>query len=227
MTRPAAPPEPSPPAGVLVMARAPRPGEVRRALEPVLSPAGCAELEHELLEATVRWAHEVAPGRVHVAYEPADAGPEIHRALPGAHTIPQSGDGIAARVGDAVGRLFARPPGPVLIVWPELPRLNAVHAQAALADLREGCDLVVGPTFDGNVYLLGFTRILPQVFAIPESGWRGGRLLNALFGLSGRDGIEVGMLRPERGLRQPADVRAAVSDPLTGPRLRRILSRER
>ncbi len=91
------------------MARAPRRGEVRRALEPLLGPDGCAALQASSSRVAARWARQIAPGAIHVAHDPPDAGPEL-RALVGADAIlfPQNGDGIAGRVADAAGRVFAR-----------------------------------------------------------------------------------------------------------------------
>ena len=37
-------------------------------------------------------------------------------------------------------------------------------------------------------------------------------------------GLEIGLLRTERGLQRPDDVRAALADPLLPPDLRRILN---
>ena len=41
---------------VLIMARAPRAGEVRRALEPLLGADGCLALQSLLIVRTVEWA---------------------------------------------------------------------------------------------------------------------------------------------------------------------------
>src|SRR5437660_6830505 len=103
---------------VLIMARAPRRGEVRRALEPVLGRDGCLALQSALIAEAVRWAQEVAPTRVHIAHDPPDANQEL-RTLLGCDValFPQNGDGITGRLADAVGRVFARGEGPLLIVW--------------------------------------------------------------------------------------------------------------
>ena len=83
-------------------------------------------------------------------------------------TFPQNGDGIAGRLADAVGRVFAHGAGPLLIVWPDLPQLRAEHATAALGDLEENCDLVLGPAIDGGFYLIGIPRPLPELFSSPS-----------------------------------------------------------
>jgi glycosyltransferase A (GT-A) superfamily protein (DUF2064 family) len=208
------------------MARAPRRGEVRRALEPVLGPDGCVALQAELIAQAVRWAHDVSPGAVHVAHEPADAGREL-RPLVGdeASLFPQNGDGIAGRLADAAARVFARSQRPLVIIWPDLPRLRHEHARAALGDLKAGCDLVLGPAINGGLYLIAIPRPLPKLFGLPEHAWRDPDVMT--FGAAAaRDiGLEVGLLRIERALHRPADVRAALADPLLPDGLARILRR--
>ncbi len=211
---------------VLVMARAPRRGAVRRALEPLLGADRALALQAVLIEQVAAWANEVAPGAVHVAHDPPDARAEL-RALIGAGAtfFPQNGDGIAARLADATARVFARSPGPVLIVWPDLPRWRPEHASAALDDLSAGCDVSLGPVFDGGFYLIAIARPLPTLFSLPEQTWRSPDAMTIAFAAAQKAGLEIGILRAERGLHQPADVRAALADPMLAPKLARILAR--
>jgi hypothetical protein len=211
---------------VLIMARAPRAGEVRLALEPLLGPDGCAALQSVLISQAASWGGEVAPNGVHVAYDSPDGGRELRPLVgPGATMFPQNGDGIAARLADAAARVFARNDGPLLIVWPDLPRLRPEHAAAALDDLSSGCDAVLGPVIDGGLYLLAIARPLPKLFALPEQSWRSPDVM--MLGLAAaRDAeLEIGILRAERALHRPADVRAVLADPLLSPDLGRILRR--
>jgi len=211
-------------AAVLLMARAPRRGEVRRALEPLLGAEGCLRLQAALLIGAGAWARGVAPGRVHVAHDPPDAGPEL-RALLGedVNAFPQIGDGIAARVADAAARVSQHHGGPLLIVWPDLPRLRAEHASAALGDLASGCDVAFGPVIDGGFYLIGVARPMPELFALPEQGWRSPDVMAIALAAARDAGLEIGVLRAERALHRPADVRAALADPQLAPELERIL----
>jgi uncharacterized protein len=211
---------------VLIMVRAPRRGEVRRALEPVLGADGCVALQAELIVQAGCWARKVAPGAVHVAHDPPDAGPEI-RALIGAEAsiFPQNGDGIAGRLADAAARVFARGHGPLMIIWPDLPKLRPEHAQGALDDLRSGCDVVLGPAIDGGLYMVAIARPLPSLFSLPEQAWRSPDVMTMGVAAATDAGLEIGILRAERALHRPADVRAALADPLLPEGLGRILRR--
>jgi glycosyltransferase A (GT-A) superfamily protein (DUF2064 family) len=211
---------------VLIMARAPRRGEVLRALEPMLGIDGCVSLQSALITQAVRWAKQIAPGSVHVAHDPPDAARDL-RVLTGAGTalFPQNGDGITGRLADAVARVFGRSPGPVIVVWPDLPSFRTDHAEAALEDLSSGCDVVLGPVIDGGLYLIALSKPLPKLFGLPEQVWRSPDVMQMGIAAVRDIGLEIGILRAERALHRPADVRAALADPLLPEVIARVLRR--
>jgi glycosyltransferase A (GT-A) superfamily protein (DUF2064 family) len=112
-------------------------------------------------------------------------------------------------------------------VWPNLWRLSAEHGAGALDDLRYGCDVVLGPIFDGGLYLIGLSRPAPALFALPERSWRSPELVTVAVTAAHDAGLQIGLLRTERALHRPADVRAALADPLLPEDLGRILRRAR
>lgn len=105
--------------------------------------------------------------------------------------------------------------GPVVVVWADTPRLGEVHARGVLADLDAGAALVAAPTLDGAVYLLAMADPRPELV-----GPRFGEVLE----LAARHHLETGMLRHERRLARPEDVRALLADPLLAPEVRAVLS---
>lgn len=176
-------------------------------------------LQTALLTQAIEWARQIHPRAIHLAHDPPDAGPDL-RPLAGDDIamFPQNGDGIAGRLADAVGRVFARGPGPLIIVWPDLPLLRASHAEATLEDLRAGCDVVFGPVFDGGFYLIAIAHPMPNLFNLPEQVWRSADAMTMGLTAAKDAGLEVGILRAERALHRPSDVRAALADPtLPGP----------
>lgn len=211
---------------VIIMARAPRRGTVHRALEPLIGVDGAIALHTALLLRAMLWAREITHQRVFVAYEPPDARAEMTLLLGASATFfPQNGDGIASRTAAASAQVFAAGERPLIIVWPVLSRLTAAHATAALEDLAHGCDIVLGPVFDGGLYLVGVRRPVPALFALPERSWRSPELVAIALTVARDSGLEIGLLRTERALQRPPDVRSALADPLLAPELARVLRR--
>lgn len=214
----------SPPGSVLLIARNPDPAGGRPELVELLGADRCAAVERLLIRRAAGWAAEVAPGRVHIAFEPADAEATL-RALVGeeAELFPQRGGGVSERLGHAADHVFAGADGPVVVAWPELARWRPEHAMAAFDDLVDGCGVSVGPVFDGGFYLLALRRPVPSLFTLPEDAWDSPNAMGLALGAIHEAGLDVGLLRAERGLRRPGDVRAALADPLLDPELRAIL----
>jgi glycosyltransferase A (GT-A) superfamily protein (DUF2064 family) len=112
---------------------------------------------------------------------------------------------------------------PTLVVWPDLPVWLPEAGTAALDDLSAGCSVSIGPLFDGALYLLALAEPIPELLALGERSWQGAQAMARVFGVVEERQLEVGLLRAERGLRRPADVRALRADPLTDAELREML----
>lgn len=224
---------------VLVFVRTPADGRVpacesvRPELERLLGAEGCAALERLLLRRALRWAAEVAPGRVLVAVDPVGvAEPPDERVTepltpPDGELVdelltPPDGGGFR-RIGDAIAAAFSRATGPLLVAWPELPRWRPEHATAALGDLEAGCGVSVGPVFDGGLYLLALARPFPALLEGVGDTWNGPEAMGLALAAAHETGLEVGLMRAERGLRREADVRAALADPLLDGELATVL----
>ena len=119
----------------------------------------------------------------------------------------------------AVDELLGHHEGPVLLVAPDVPRLDATLATAALADLEAGCALALAPATDARPYLLAIApAVRADVLALLGDT---DRHRDTLFGEVSKLG-EVGLLRSERRLVTPADARALAADPLAPAPLRAL-----
>jgi glycosyltransferase A (GT-A) superfamily protein (DUF2064 family) len=78
---------------------------------------------------------------------------------------------------------------------------------------------------DGGLYLIGIAHPVPKLFALPEQSWRGRDVMMIALSAVREAGLELGILRAERALHRPADVRAALADPLLPDALAKILRR--
>jgi rSAM/selenodomain-associated transferase 1 len=196
------------------MAKAPRAGEVKTRLEPLLGAEGCARLQGVLLTRAARWAAQVAPGAAFVAFTPDDALAEVGDLVPaGTDLFPQEGADLGERLAAATARVLTVHEGPLLTVGTDLATLEPGHAAAALDDLADGIDVTFGPAFDGGYYLIGLSAPHPEVFALPSDAWGGPRVLELSLRAAAEAGLSIGMLRGERDLDTPADARAALADP--------------
>ncbi len=181
---------------VVVMAGAARPcSELRELLGGERSDA----LERLLLARATEWGEGMGGGRVSVA---------------------GAGEGLSDTVRDGFARAGG---GPVIVVWPVLPRWRAEHSDAVLDDLAAGCEASIAPVFDGGLYLLALTRIIPALLELPVEAWDSPDATGLVLAPINQAEAPVGLVRPERALRRPADVRAALADPLLDGELRALL----
>lgn len=92
------------------------------------------------------------------------SSPEALPLPPDARRMSQPGPCFASRLATALEQAFAAGYGPVLVVPSDLPGLEARHLRRALARLGSGSERVVlGPSPDGGIYLLGAGRPLGTV----------------------------------------------------------------
>ncbi len=190
---------------VVVMAPDPE-GSRRRAaeLEPMFGDAArVGALEALLQRRALEWARAVA----------GDNGVLVEAVTDLTAAVAPGGDLRAA----------VAPDRPTLVVWPELPVWLPETAVAALDDLSAGCAVSIGPVFDGALYLLALAEPIPELLALGEQPWHGVQAMARVFGVVEERELEVGLLRAERGLRRPGDVRALRADPLTDVELREML----
>jgi hypothetical protein len=122
----------------------------------------------------------------------------------------------------ALTDLLAGHDGPVLLVGPDVPRLDAALAEAALGDIAAGCVLSFAPATDARPFLLALADARPEALALLAPH---GRSRDALFAEAMALGDEVGLLRSERRVVTPEDARALAMDPIAAPDLRALAAR--
>jgi hypothetical protein len=180
--------------------------------------AGADALAALLLARALEWGRRVAPGDVHVGVPPG-----VALDLPDDELFALEADGVRAALHAATEHVLGGVERPLLVVWPCLPRLGVFHAEAALDDLAHGCEIVIGPVFDGGLYLVGLCGRPTALLDLPEKAWHGPQLIGTAVQAAHDTKASIGLLRPERGLRRAADIRAALADPLLDGELAALL----
>lgn len=121
-------------------------------------------------------------------------------------------------VAGAIETVLAGYVGSLLLVAPDVPRLDARLAEAALGDLAAGCALTFAPATDARPFLIGLSRLDHRLLDLVTTRGRRDEVLAAAVELGG----EVGLLRSERRVVTPGDARALALDPLVPEELRRL-----
>jgi len=151
---------------LVIMAKAPRLGEVKTRLTPSLSPATVTAFYRCLLDDTLALARSLKLTGVEVAIMcPASDVNELARwAGKEVSVVAQKGEGLAAGL-TSVFAHFAQGYQRRVIAFnsdsPHLPRSVLEDAFKALTSH----DVVVGPTHDGGYYLVGAKASHPALFA--------------------------------------------------------------
>ncbi len=208
---------------ILIMARAPRTGQVKTRLEPRLGPEGCARLQAELIRHTAAWALETG-SRTWLAFTPSRAGAEMAALVPDRVMLfPQTSGDLGARLEHATRRIFRERPGPLIVVGTDAPLLGPEQYEAASRALADGHDACLVPALDGGYTLIALARPTPSAFAIDPAAWGGPDVheltLKALQGA----GLDAAVLAPVGDLDTPADTSALLADRCCLPAVRAAL----
>ena len=209
--------------GVLMMARAPRPGMAKTRLEPMLGPAGCARLQALLVRHTAGWVAR-STSAAWLAYTPTDARAELARLVPASvRLFPQESGDLGARLHGAAQLVFRRSRGPLALIGTDAPALGAPHVSEADRALAAGHDACLVPTFDGGYALIALARPTPAAFDLPPEAWGGPDVLALTLGALQAAGHSCALLEPVRDLDAPDDAAPIAADPRCPPAVRRLL----
>lgn len=156
----------------MVFAKAPRAGEVKTRLIPLLGADGAAALHRQLLYRTLVTATEAGLGPVQL-----HAAPDVHDAFLqdcarrfGVALVAQRGADLGARMRHAFEAALARHRR-VIVIGTDCPVLAPRHLCDAQAALAGGNDAALVPAEDGGYALLGLARCDARLFA--DIAWGG------------------------------------------------------
>jgi len=149
---------------LVIMAKAPRLGEVKTRLTPSLTPTAVTAFYCCLLDDTLALARSLSDVEVAIMCPDSDVKELAQLAGNQATVVAQKGEGLAAGL-TSVFRHFAEGHQRRTIAFnsdsPHLPRSVLEDGFATLA----AHDVVVGPTHDGGYYLVGAKASHPTLFA--------------------------------------------------------------
>jgi len=149
---------------VALVTRAPSSQGKSRLIEQLRTTDG-AGLRTALLQDTLAVVSAVESDKA-LLYTPSDAAAEIEALTPfDALFLAQRGATLGERMLNGARDLLARGFERVVLVGADLPTLPATYVVDALERLaRSPESLVLGPAEDGGYYLIGMTRLHPELF---------------------------------------------------------------
>ena len=153
------------PVAVAIMAKVPRPGEVKTRLCPPLTAEQAAGLYRAFLADKIAQVRTLRGARPAIAFSPDDARPTFQGLAPGFELVPQRGPDLGSRLRNILGALLADEAGAAVAIDSDTPTLPTEFLQEGVDRLAGGdVDVVLGPTEDGGYYLIGVRRPHPELF---------------------------------------------------------------
>jgi rSAM/selenodomain-associated transferase 1 len=154
---------------LVLMAKAPREGEVKTRLIGALSPAEVTELYINFLRDTFALMEEVQDERETLAlalcYTPEgeeEAFEVVERE--GSLMLAQRGGYLGERLSNCFMDFFDLGFDSVVVIGADSPTLPADYLLAAFDGLAEEYDLVIGPAEDDGYYLVGMRKFSRAIF---------------------------------------------------------------
>ena len=223
-----------------IMTKAPRPGQVKTRLTPLLTAEEAAALNKCFLRDTAAAIAAVEQGARGVGcYTPVGAEEVYETLFPATfQLIAQRGAHLDERLILATQDLLAVGFSSVCLIGSDSPTVPATTFAEAVTFLSTPNDgVVIGPSHDGGYYLIGLNAVHRRLFE--EIDWSTGRVLEQTMERAAEIGLPVHLLPPAydvddretlrrlcHDLLGTCDDRGEIVAPATGKFLRDFVTRE-
>ena len=149
---------------LLIVGKAPVPGQTKTRLVPPLTPEEAADLYRGFLLDCVNLGLELGWERVSVVHPRGSSEVLAELLPPGLSLVAQAGHGLGDALSSAFERHLAEGFQRVVLIGSDNPTLPLEQIRAACDGLDDH-DLSIGPTVDGGYYLIGMRAAHLDVFA--------------------------------------------------------------
>ena len=162
---------------LVILTKAPQPGQSKTRLVPPLSYTEAADLARALLIDQVENLARFDGARLFIAFTPEEAAGFFEGFIVHGFTcFAPRGQSLGERMRHAFAHLFASAFKNIILIGSDLPALPLRFFHQAYACLEESAaDVVLGPSADGGDYLVGMNRMIVTIF--DDIGWSGDDVL--------------------------------------------------
>ncbi len=151
---------------LILFARFPVAGKVKTRLIPALGAEGAAALHRRLVLRSLRTAHALCESQgieLEIRFAGDDANEMQHWLGDGWLCRPQCEGDLGQRMAGAFAENFREGSPATVIIGSDCPSLTPEILAAAFESLNTN-PVVFGPATDGGYYLIGLTRLVPELF---------------------------------------------------------------
>ena len=191
---------------MILFARYPVPGKVKTRLIPALGDEGAAALHRRLVLRTLRTAHVLCQSQnvqLEIRFAGDDENEMQHWLGDGWLCRPQCEGNLGQRMAGALADSFREGSPATVIVGSDCPALTPAVLSDAFAALNAN-PVVFGPATDGGYYLIGLTRLVPELFQ--GDAWGTETVLAESLRTLERSDIRHSLLKPLDDLDRPEDL---------------------
>ena len=145
---------------LIVFARNPALGKVKSRLSNTLGERKALQVYERLLAGTLKTAGD------HVSVKFVFLSDYLQENLKCDNSVQflQSGTDLGERMKNAIEKIFKMGFKRICIIGTDSPDINCEILDNAFKALDES-DAVLGPAHDGGYYLIGFTKLIPEIFS--------------------------------------------------------------
>ena len=193
---------------LVLLAKAPREGEVKTRLLGALSQEEARRLYIAFLSDTFALMEEVMEEReeltMALCYTPEgeeEAFEEVERE--GSLMFPQRGESLGARLTNCFADLFALGFESVVVIGADSPTLPGEYVFDAFECFETDDDVVIGPAEDGGYYLVGMRKLHKRIFE--DIPWGGDGVLDATIERAKEAELDLVLLPEWRDVDRPED----------------------
>jgi len=179
---------------LVVVAKAPVPGEVKTRLIPHFSPEEAAALYRCFLQDRMKEIGKLIGIDLAVAFTPADADDTFARITRnGFKLFAQKGEDLGQRLNNIFLAKFGQGYDAISVIDSDTPDLSvSIVKQSFQTLMSERVDAVFGPCDDGGYYLVGMRRPHPELFQ--DIPWSTPAVLSITMERAAKHGIRTKLL---------------------------------
>ena len=193
---------------LILFARFPVAGKVKTRLIPALGAEGAAALRRRLVLRTLRTAHALCQSEnveLEIRFAGDDESEMRHWLGDGWLCRPQCEGDLGQRMAGAFADSFREDSPATVIIGSDCPALTPEVLAAAFESLKMN-PVVFGPATDGGYYLIGLTRLVPELFQ--GVAWGTETVLAQSKEILARNDSKPALLTPLDDLDRPEDLTA-------------------